>query len=136
MINSKPFHHVATAVLIDADNRILIQKRPAGKAMAGFWEFPGGKIENNETPQRALIRELDEELGVTTIEKAFFPLTFVTPDYDHARGIVLLYGCRNWKGPIKGLENQEIAWVKPARLVDYKLLPANIEIISILRDMI
>lgn len=136
MTQDKNYVLVATAVLIDVDNRVLIGQRPEGKPMAGFWEFPGGKLEPYETPEAALKRELMEELNVTTLEKAFFPLTFMTPEYDHGNGVILLYGCRNWKGPIKGLENQKFAWVKPVRLLDYDLLPANKAVVPILRDMI
>lgn len=135
-MKNKNYVLVSCAVLIDPDNRVLIQKRPEGKPLAGFWEFPGGKLEPTETPPTALTRELMEELSVTTIDKAFFPLSFITPEYDHGNGVVLFYGCRNWKGPVTPQEGQEIAWVKPARLVDYDLLPANKDIIPILRDMI
>lgn len=127
---------VAGAALIDADNRVLIQKRPEGKPLAGFWEFPGGKVEGDETPQSALTRELLEELAITTVDKAFFPLSFITPEYDHTKAVVLFYGCRNWKGPAEPQEGQELAWVKPVRLVDYNLLPANKDIIPLLRDMV
>lgn len=135
-MTDKNYVLVAIAVLIDPDNRVLIQKRPEGKPLAGFWEFPGGKLESDETPTSALTRELMEELGVTTFDKAFFPLSFTTPEYDHGNAIVMFYGCRNWKGPAVAQEGQELAWVKPVRLVDYDLLPANKEIIPLLRDMI
>ncbi len=135
-MTDKNYVLVASAILIDPDNRVLIQKRPEGKHLAGYWEFPGGRLERGETPQAALTRELTEELSVTTIDKAFFPLSFITPEYDHGKMVVLFYGCRNWKGPAEAQEGQELAWVRPVRLVDYDLLPANKEIISILRDMI
>lgn len=135
-MTDKNYVLVASAILIDPDNRVLIQKRPEGKPLAGFWEFPGGKVEADETPPTALTCELMEELSVTTVDKAFFPLSFITPEYDHGNAVVLFYGCRNWKGPATPQEGQELAWVKPVRLVDYNLLPANAEVIPILRDMI
>ena len=127
---------VAAAALIDVDNRVLIQKRPEGKAHAGFWEFPGGKLEDGETPAQALIRELKEELDVTTIEKAFFPLTFVSHDYPNGHALIPIFGCRNWTGKPVGREGQELAWVKPVRLNDYNLLPSNQSVIAPLCELI
>lgn len=128
---------VAAAALIDVDNRVLIQKRPEGKAWAGYWEFPGGKLEAGETPEAALVRELHEELGVVTIEKAFFPMSFMSHSYpEHGHLLAPLYGCRNWTGLPQGLESQELAWVKPARLADYQLLPSNIPVIAPLCQLI
>lgn len=126
----------AAAALIDADNRVLIQKRPTGKSWAGYWEFPGGKLEPGETPEQALIRELKEELGVTTIEKAFFPLSFISHTYPEGHALVPLFGCRNWTGVPQTLENQELAWVRPPRLADYQLLPSNVAMIAPLSQMI
>lgn len=127
---------VAAAVLIDADNRVLIQKRPEGKSWAGYWEFPGGKIEQGETPEIALIRELGEELGIVTIEKAFFPMTFISHSYPEGHALIPLFGCRNWTGKPAPKENQELAWVKPVRLGDYQLLPSNIAVIAPLCQLI
>jgi 8-oxo-dGTP diphosphatase len=127
---------VAAAALIDVDNRVLIQKRPEGKPYAGFWEFPGGKIEAGETPEAALIRELKEELSVTTLEKAFFPLTFISYTYPNGHALVPLFGCRNWVGLPEPKEGQELAWVKPVRLADYNLLPSNIPVIAPLCQLI
>lgn len=127
---------VAAAVLIDADNRVLIQKRPEGKPWAGYWEFPGGKIEDGETPEGALIRELQEELGIVTIEKAFFPLSFCSHTYPSGHVLIPLFGCRNWTGKPLAKEGQELAWVKPPRLGDYQLLASNIPVIAPLCQLI
>jgi 8-oxo-dGTP diphosphatase len=127
---------VAAAVLIDVDNRILIQKRPEGKPHAGFWEFPGGKIETGETPEAALVRELKEELNITTLEKAFFPMSFISHGFDDGHALIPLFGCRNWAGVPEPSENQELAWVKPIRLGDYNLLPSNMAVIDPLSRLI
>lgn len=133
---SKKLIVVAAAALIDADNRILIQKRPEGKPLAGFWEFPGGKLEIGETPEEALVRELQEELQVTTIEKAFFPLSFISFTYPDGHALVPLFGCRNWTGVPDPRIGQELAWVRPARLADYDLLPSNKAVIAPLCQLI
>lgn len=127
---------VAAAALIDADNRILIQKRPEGKPHAGFWEFPGGKLEVGETPEQALIRELHEELNITTIAKAFFPLSFISHTYPDCHALIPLFGCRNWTGKPEAKDGQEMAWVKPARLGDYNLLESNVPLIAPLCELI
>ena len=127
---------VVCAAIIDVDNRVLIQKRPEGKPYAGFWEFPGGKMEADEKPKTALVRELLEELGVTTIEKAFFPLTFFAEDYPNGHVINLMFGCRNWTGLPQPLEGQELTWAKPARLLDYNLLDKNKEMVPVLCELI
>jgi 8-oxo-dGTP diphosphatase len=136
MTETKPLILVAAAAIIDVDNRVLIQKRPEGKSYAGFWEFPGGKLEKNETPEAALIRELFEELGIVTIEKAFFPLTFMSYEYPNGPVLMPLFGCRNWVNAPLPRENQELAWVRPARLADYKLLESNIPLIAPLMQLI
>lgn len=128
--------YVVCAAIIDADNRVLIQKRPEGKPYAGKWEFPGGKIDAGETPEIALMRELSEELGITTVEKAFFPMTFFSGGYDEMLIVNLVYGCRNWVGIPQTLEGQELAWVKPPRLTDYDLLEKNRELIPVLCELI
>ncbi len=128
--------YVVCAAIIDVDNRVLIQKRPEGKDYAGFWEFPGGKLDPGETPAAALVRELTEELGITTIEKALFPLTFFAGDYPKGHVVNLVYGIRNWTGVPECLEGQELAWVKPARLLDYNLLEKNKELVPILCQLI
>lgn len=127
---------VAAAAIIDPDNRVLIQKRPEGKAYAGQWEFPGGKLEQGETPEQALIRELGEELGITTLEKAFFSLSFISYPYPDGHVLMPLFGVRNWAGSPQAKEGQTLAWVKPARLGDYPLLESNISLIAPLCQLI
>jgi 8-oxo-dGTP diphosphatase len=130
------FIYVVCAAIIDADNRVLIQKRPEGKPFAGFWEFPGGKIDPGETPTAALKRELMEELGITTVEKAFFPMTFYSGEHMQGHLLNLFLGVRNWTGLPQPLEGQEMAWVKPARLLDYNLLDKNRELVPVLCQLI
>jgi 8-oxo-dGTP diphosphatase len=135
-VMSLPLTLCAAAALIDPDNRILIQERPPGKYKEGFWEFPGGKVEEGETPEQALVRELREELGVTTLEKALFPLSFISWSWPHQRVLIPVYGIRNWTGEIIAQEGQKFAWVKPARLQDYNLLPSNLAVIPSLLAMV
>ena len=137
MSDTKPTVFVVCAALIDVDGRVLIQERPANKPYAGFWEFPGGKVDAGETPQAALKRELQEELGITTTEKAFFPLTFVTEEREDIHIINLVYGCRNWVGLPQALEGQpEFAWAIPPRLLDYNLLDKNKDAVPVLCELI
>jgi len=133
---TKPILLVAAAALIDADNRVLIAQRPAGKSMAGFWEFPGGKIEPGETPEQTLARELDEELGIEVCETCLAPLTFASHAYEKFHLLMPLYLCRNWEHEVTPKENQEIAWVRAMRLTDYKMPPADLPLIPPLRDLL
>jgi 8-oxo-dGTP diphosphatase len=116
---------VAACALIDADGRVLLAERPAGKSMAGLWEFPGGKVEANERPEDTLIRELEEELGITVSEPCLAPLTFASHVYPDFHLLMPLYVCRRWEGMVTPLEGQRLAWVKPNRLRDYKMPPAD-----------
>lgn len=116
---------VAACALIDADGRVLIAERPAGKPMAGLWEFPGGKVEANERPEETLIRELKEELGIAISEPCLAPLTFASHVYPDFHLLMPLYVCRRWEGIVTPLEAQQVAWVKPNRLRDYKMPPAD-----------
>jgi 8-oxo-dGTP diphosphatase len=116
---------VAACALIDADGRVLLAERPAGKPMAGLWEFPGGKVEANERPEDTLIRELKEELGITVSEPCLAPLTFASHVYPDFHLLMPLYVCRRWEGMVTPLEGQRLAWVKPNRLRDYKMPPAD-----------
>ena len=137
--DTRPLLLVVAAALIDADNRVLIQQRPLTKAYAGKWEFPGGKVDPGETPPQALVRELKEELNVTTVEKALFPLTFMAGGYESFgfNVVTLIYGCRNWTGLPQALEDQpQLAWVKPPRLGDYDLLEKNREALPVLCELI
>ena len=116
---------VAACALIDADGRVLLAQRPPGKPMQGLWEFPGGKVEANERPEETLIRELKEELGIAVSEQCLAPLTFASHVYPDFHLLMPLYVCRRWEGVVQPLERQELAWVKPNRLRDYKMPPAD-----------
>ncbi len=125
---------VAAVALIDRDGRVLLAQRPAGKSMAGLWEFPGGKVEPDETPETCLIRELHEELGIDTWESCLAPLTFASHSYEEFHLLMPLFACRKWDGLAQGREGQELTWVPPARLRDYPMPPADVPLIPILRD--
>ena len=127
---------VVAVVLVDPDGRVLIAKRPEGKAMAGLWEFPGGKVDPGETTEAALIRELKEELGVDTAESCLAPLTFASHAYDDFHLLMPLYVCRRWKGIVTPQEGQEVTWVRPMRLSDYPMPPADKPLIAMIRDII
>jgi 8-oxo-dGTP diphosphatase len=125
---------VSAVALIDPDGRVLLAQRPAGKSMAGLWEFPGGKVEAGETPEDALVRELHEELGIETWSSCLAPLTFASHTYDDFHLLMPLYACRKWDGIVQGKEGQELAWVRAQDLNKYPMPPADIPIIPILRD--
>jgi 8-oxo-dGTP diphosphatase len=127
---------VAACALVDADGRVLIAKRPAGKPMAGLWEFPGGKVENGEKPETSLIRELREELGIVIKEACLAPLTFASHAYPDFHLLMPLYVCRRWEGQVKPTEGQQLAWVKPNRLRDYEMPPADVPLISHLMTLL
>lgn len=131
-------HHifVSACALIDSDGRVLITKRPEGKAMAGLWEFPGGKVEKGEKPEAALIRELKEELDIDVSEACLAPLTFASHAYRDFHLIMLLYVCRKWEGFVTPLEGQETAWVRPVRLRDYEMPEADVPLIPHLIDLL
>lgn len=131
-----PIVLVAAAALLDADGRVLLAKRPAGKKMAGLWEFPGGKVDPGETPERALIRELQEELGVDTRTSCLAPIGFASHGYDDFHLLMPLYVCRVWQGTPQAKEGQELAWARPNRLSDYPMPPADIPLIAQLRDWV
>lgn len=125
---------VAAVALIDRDGRVLLAKRPEGKSLAGLWEFPGGKVEQGETPESALIRELYEELGIETWQSCLAPLNFASYSYPDFHLLMPLFICRKWNGVIQGREGQALAWVKPHKLKDYPMPPADIPLIATLRD--
>ena len=125
---------VAAVALVDPDGRVLLAQRPEGKAMAGLWEFPGGKVEPGETPEHALIRELAEELGIGTWEGCLAPLTFASHGYPDFHLLMPLFACRKWEGQPQPHEGQRLAWVRPQRLRDYPMPPADRPLIPILRD--
>jgi 8-oxo-dGTP diphosphatase len=121
---------VAACALVDADGRVLIAQRPQGKTMAGLWEFPGGKIEDGERPEQTLIRELKEELGIAVSEDCLAPLVFASHSYPDFHLLMPLYVCRRWEGTVTAREAQRLAWVKPNRLRDYKMPPADEPLVS------
>lgn len=125
---------VSAVALIDPDGRVLLAQRPAGKSMAGLWEFPGGKVEPGETPEAALIRELGEELGIDTWASCLAPLTFASHAYDEFHLLMPLFACRKWQGIAAPREGQKLAWVRASDLRDYPMPPADIPLIPILRD--
>ena len=127
---------VVAVALVDMDGRVLIAKRPQGKAMAGLWEFPGGKVHDGETPESALVRELQEELGIDTRESCLAPLTFASHSYEDFQLLMPLYACRVWKGNILAREGQELAWVRPQHLRDYQMPPADLPLIPLLCDLL
>ena len=127
---------VAACALIDADGRVLIAERPAGKAMAGLWEFPGGKVEAGERPEECLIRELAEELGIAVNEACLAPLTFASHNYPDFHLLMPLYVCRRWEGIVTPREGQRLAWVKPQRLRDYPMPPADEPLVSHLMGLL
>jgi 8-oxo-dGTP diphosphatase len=125
---------VSAVALIDVDGRVLLAQRPDGKSMAGMWEFPGGKVEQGETPEEALIRELDEELGIETWGSCLAPLTFASHSYADFHLLMPLFACRKWGGTPQSKEGQTLKWVKPNELRNYDMPPADIPLIPILRD--
>ena len=127
---------VAACAMIDADGRVLLAERPAGKAMAGLWEFPGGKVEAGERPEQTLIRELNEELDVIVNESCLAPLTFASHAYPDFHLLMPLYVCRRWEGIVRAREGQRLVWVRPNRLKDYKMPPADEPLIAHLTTLL
>ncbi len=125
---------VAAVALIDPDNRVLLARRPEGKAMAGLWEFPGGKLEPGETPEQALIRELEEELGINTWQSCLAPIAFASHGYEDFHLLMPLYACRRWEGIVSGREGQQLKWVRPNRLDPQEMPPADAPLLPILRE--
>jgi 8-oxo-dGTP diphosphatase len=127
---------VAACALVDVDGRVLIAKRPAGKTLAGLWEFPGGKVEAGETPEACLIRELDEELGVKVTDACLAPFVFASHAYDDFHLLMPLYLCRRWEGLAVAREHEALAWVRPERMDDYPMPPADKPLVAWLRDLL
>jgi 8-oxo-dGTP diphosphatase len=127
---------VSAVALVDADGRVLLAQRPAGKPLAGLWEFPGGKVNPGETPEIALIRELGEELGIDVAASCLAPFTFASYTYPDFHLLMPLYICRKWSGTPIAREGQRLAWVRPARLGDYPMPPADPPLVAMLRDLL
>lgn len=127
---------VAACALVDSDGRVLLAQRPQGKPMAGLWEFPGGKIEAGEQPEQTLIRELNEELGIVVREDCLAPLTFASHAYPDFHLLMPLYVCWRWEGTVTAREAQRLAWVKPNRLRDYDMPPADLPLVSHLMTLL
>ncbi len=132
--NGLPVLLVVAAALVDADGRVLVTRRPEGKAMAGLWEFPGGKVGPGETPEAALVRELHEELGIDTETSCLAPFTFASHAYDSFHLLMPLYLCRRWHGRITPREGQATRWMRPVRLGDLPMPPADRPLVAMLRD--
>ena len=127
---------VAACALVDADGRVLLARRPPGRPLAGLWEFPGGKVEKGERPEEALIREMSEELGIDIAEPCLAPLTFASHTYPEFHLLMPLYACRRWKGTPVAKEGQELAWVRPSRMSEYPMPPADEPLRAMLRDLL
>ncbi len=125
---------VSAVALIDVDGRVLLAQRPDGKDMAGLWEFPGGKVEAGESPEAALIRELQEELGIDTWKSCLAPLTFASHSYESFHLLMPLFACRKWQGTPRSVENQRLKWAHASELSNFPMPPADIPLIPILRD--
>lgn len=127
---------VVAVALVDRDNRVLIARRPEGKQLAGYWEFPGGKLNPGETPEDALIRELHEEIGITVSKDCIAPLTFASYTYPDFHLLMPMFVCRKWQGMVTGREKQELKWVRANTLRDYKLPPADLPLVAPLVDLL
>jgi 8-oxo-dGTP diphosphatase len=127
---------VAACALVDADGRVLIAQRPHNKPMPGLWEFPGGKVEHGERPEQSLIRELKEELDITVSEDCLAPLAFASHAYPDFHLLMPLYVCRRWEGTVTATEGQALAWVRPNRLRDYPMPPADVPLVSHLMTLL
>lgn len=130
----KPIVLVSAVALIDPDDRVLLARRPEGRSMAGLWEFPGGKVEPGETPEAALMRELDEELGIGTWASCLAPLAFASHGYEDFHLLMPLFVCRKWEGTPRPREGQDLAWVKKPDLARYEMPPADVPLVALLRD--
>ena len=136
MSQTRPLILVAACALVDADGRVLLAQRPEGKALAGLWEFPGGKVEAGETPEECLIRELREELGIDVKPACLAPFAFASHAYDHMHLLMPLFVCRRWDGAVQALEAQKLAWVEPKKMRTYPMPPADEPLIPLLIDLL
>jgi 8-oxo-dGTP diphosphatase len=131
-----PILTVVAVALVDADGRVLLAQRPEGKAMAGLWEFPGGKLHAGESPEAALIRELKEEIDIDVTEACLAPFTFASHRYESFHLLMPLYVCRRWKGTMRPREGQTLTWVRPERLGEYPMPPADKPLVAMLQDLL
>ncbi len=131
-----PIVFVSACALVDVDNRILLAQRPQGKSMAGLWEFPGGKVEEGEIPEEALIRELHEELGITTWQSCLAPLSFASHSYENFHLLMPLFICRKWDGIPTPQENQQLKWVRAKDLRQFAMPPADDPLVPALMDIL
>ncbi|PDH63785.1 MAG: 8-oxo-dGTP diphosphatase MutT [Sphingomonadaceae bacterium MED-G03] len=131
MTSFSPLMVVAVA-LVDGDGRVLLQQRPPGKPMAGLWEFPGGKVEPGETPEAALVRELEEELGIETQESCLAPASFASEPLGDRHLLLLLYVCRKWRGVAEARHATALAWKRPAQMYALDMPPADLPLIGLL----
>ena len=127
---------VVACALVDVDGRVLICQRPEGKQLAGLWEFPGGKVEPGETPEAALIRELDEELGIQVKRACLAPFVFASHSYESFHLLMPLYLCRRWDGFVQRREHAALAWATPSQMADYPMPPADAPLVAWLRDLL
>ncbi len=131
-----PILLVVAVALVDPDGRVLLTQRPEGKQLAGLWEFPGGKVEPDERPETALIRELKEELGIDVTASCLAPLTFASHAYDDFHLLMPLYVCRRWKGQVVAHEAQAMAWVRPKDMKHYPMPPADAPLVPHLMELV
>ncbi len=140
MAETRPLVLVAAVALLDPDGRVLIAQRPEGKAMAGLWEFPGGKIETGESPECALVRELAEELGITVKPPCLAPFTFASHTYENFHLLMPLYVCRRWDGSPAPLHHAALKWVRLrdliARRAEFPMPEADLPLLPMLRDLL
>ena len=131
-----PLLLVSAGALIDSDGRVLLAQRPAGKHLAGTWEFPGGKIESGESPEAALVRELHEELGVSTAQSCLAPIAFASHAYEDVHVLLLLFACRKWQGRPRPMPGSALKWVRPRDMFDLAMPPADLPLIGLLDALI
>lgn len=136
VLRPKPVMLVVAVALVDNDGRVLLAQRPEGKKLAGMWEFPGGKVEPNETPEAALLRELHEELGLDISAACLAPFAFASHSYDDFHLLMPLYVCRRWAGQPQGREGQALKWVRPVQMRDLPMPPADLPLVAMLRDLL
>ena len=135
-MSALPLLLVVAAALVDADGRVLLARRPDGKAMAGLWEFPGGKVNQGETPEAAIIRELKEELDIDVTESCLAPFAFASHTYEEFHLLMPLYVCRVWERQVRAREGQELKWVRPGRMRVLAMPPADEPLVALLRDLL